>query len=271
MKVRGINGCIAVMACCCALGAALPGVSPGQKLDRKEILRQARQSYYSLKNEGLAEFQCSVVPNWETLLADQRKKDPSAADAAVRKLNGLLFSVSLGLDGNAKVTHNEIPAENEQVAKGLSQIYSGMEQMTSGFFQTWSAFMISPALPEVDSVFQLEELGPEYRLSYKDGAADVVTNLGKDFAISNSRVSTQEFNSTLQPQFKKTARGFLLTGYGATYRGASGADATELQVAIDYQQVDGLQLPQKLDLKGSYGGNPFHVEVQFAGCRVKKN
>jgi hypothetical protein len=44
-----------------------------------------------------------------------------------------------------------------------------------------------------------------------------------------------------------------------------------LKVAIGYQEVSGLELVQKLDLQGSYGGNPFSVQLTFSDCTVKKH
>jgi hypothetical protein len=76
-----------------------------------------------------------MAPNWAFLLADQLKADPTGIDAAIQKLQALDFGLSLGLDGNAKVTHNELAAENEQIASGLRQICSGIEQMAAGFPQ----------------------------------------------------------------------------------------------------------------------------------------
>jgi hypothetical protein len=233
----------------------------------KEIVKEARQSYYSLKDQGLAAFQCTMVPHWRLLLTEQNL-DATKVDRAVVLWNNIHFSVSLEAGGEAKVTHNEVSAENAERAKGLSQIYSGMEQMTTGFLQTWSVFTMTPALPEVDGEYQLDKTAPEYRLSYKDGTADIVTLLNRDFAMSSLKTTTSEFDSTITPQFKKTGKGLLMIGYHATYKDKSAADTTELQTVIDYQAVDQLQLPQKLDLKGTYGGSPFHVEVAFSGCHA---
>jgi hypothetical protein len=256
--------------------ALFTGVMPAQTVNKqgptaadKEIIKEARQSYYSLKDQGLAAFQCTIVPNWRLLLTEQ-KLDRAKVDRAAALLNNIHFSISLETGGEAKVTHNEVSAENAEVAKGLNQIYSGMEQMTTGFFQTWSAFSMSPALPEIDGEYQLDKTPTEYRLSYKDGTADIVTLLNRDLATSSLKTTTSEFDSTITPQFKKTAKGLLMTGYEATYKGKSAADTTELQIAIDYQAVDQLQLPQKLDLKGTYGGSPFHVEVTFSGCHATR-
>jgi hypothetical protein len=241
---------------------------PAHAADKDAVLRQARAAYYSLNGEGMQQFQCNMTPNWEALLGDLRKTDSAKADRAVQKLNELRFSATIPNTGEAKVTHNEISADNKQMADGLTQVYKGMEQMTVGFFQTWSVFVIRPGLPEAGSTFQLEENPSGYRISYKDGTSDVVTQMNKDFSITSTAVSSKEFDSTLQPLFIKTAKGLLLSGYQAIYTGASGTDRTELQVKVDYQQVDGLQLPKTLNLQGSYGGNPFKVEVAFTACHA---
>ncbi len=252
-----------------ALFAAAAWAQTQDKLDKKQIVKQARQSYYSLKDQGLAEFQCTIIPNWQTLLTEQ-KLDADTVNRATLLLNKIHFTVSLAAGSDAKVTHNNVSAENEQVAKGLSQIYSGMEQMTTGFFQTWTAFSLTPALPEVGADYQLEATAAEYSLSCKDGTADVVTKLDRDFAINYLKTTTPEFDSIIRPQFKKTAKGWLLSGYRASYVGKSAADTTELQITIDYQAVSDFQIPQKLDLKGTYGGSGFHVEVTFSGCTATR-
>jgi hypothetical protein len=262
---------ILIFLACCAIVLTLPSLSSAQQPDKTETLKKARQSYYSLKNEGLTEFQCTMAPNWAFLLAEQRKADPSGIDAAIQRLQALRFDLSLGLDGNVKVTHNELAAENEQVASGLKQVYSGMEQMAEGFFQTWSAYTISPALPDLTTTFQLEEVGPDYRISYKDGAADVTTTMGPDYAISVMRVKTAEFDSTIKPQFKKNPKGLLLSSYQAIYRGATPAEAIDLDVTIDYQEINGLQFPQEISLAGSYGTTPFKVKVNFTSCQATKH
>lgn len=254
----------------CILALALPHDSRAQQPVKNEILKKARQSYYNLKNEGLSEFRCSMAPDWSYLLQDQRKTDPAGIDAAVNKLQALHFSLTLGLDGNAQVLHNDIPADNEQVANGLKQIYSGMTQMATGFFQTWSGYMITTSLPELGADFQLDQIASDYRVTYKDGTADVVTTMTKDFVITNQSVKTKEFDATLKPKFNKIAQGLVLASYHATYRGATPAEATELDVSVSYQVVNGLQFPSETTLNGSYGGTPFSAKVVFTGCQATK-
>ena len=246
-------------------------LSPGQAVaNKRAILSQARQSYYNLRNEGLVSFGCSVTPNWELLLQEQRKQDPAATDTAIQTLSQLHFTANLGADGKVTLTHNELTGQSQEMMDALKQIYSGMEQMTSGFFDTWSLFMLNQPFPEVNGEYELQAPGAQYRLTYRDGLADVVTTMGRDFAISDLKVTTTESDSDIQPQFTKSPKGFLFSAYDASYQSKNPGEATLLKVRIGYQEVQGLELLQKLDLSGSYGGNPFAVQLSFSDCKVTK-
>ena len=168
------------------------------------------------------------------------------------------------------MTHTTVAAQNDQIAKGLQQIYGGMEQAISGFFDTWSFFMRTAPFPSVDSEYQLEDQASQWSLSYQEETADVVTTMGKDLVIREVKVTSPDFRSSMRPQFLTSREGLLLAGYQADYVGKSPQDTTALTVKIDYQEVNGLQLPQTLNLKGSYGASPFEVSVSFSGCQASR-
>jgi len=253
-------------------GVALSSLASAQAPpDQRSLLSQARQSYYGLHNEGLTAFQCTIKPDWNALLADQRKQDPAATDQAVATLSQLLFTVSLSKDGKVTFTHNDLTGQSQQMMAALAQIYGGMEQMTSGFFDTWTMFVLSPPFPGLASEYRMEAVGPQYRLSYREQpSADVVTIMDHDFAISDLRVTTPEFFSTIQPSFTKTAKGLLLNGYEAHYKSNKAEETTNLKVRIGYQEVERVQMLSKLDLSGTYGGAPFAVLLTFSNCQVTK-
>lgn len=238
--------------------------------NKQSVLSQARQSYYNLRTEGLTSFQCSVIPNWELLLQKERAENPEGVDEAIKTLSQLQFTVRMAPDNSVKLTHNELTGQTDQMMAALKQIYGGMEQMASGFFDTWKLFLLNAPFPEVSSQYQLEAAGPQYRLSYREDLADVVTTMGRDFAITSLKVTTPEFDSSIQPTFSKTPQGFLLNAYEATYNSQKAEEATELKVSMDYQDVQGVKMLQKLNLSGSYGGNPFAVELAFSNCQVTK-
>ena len=244
---------------------------PAAAIDKKQVVTQARAAYYNLKAQGLTDFRCNATPNWAKMLEGVRQKDPAQFERALDILKQLSFDVAVNTNGKTQVTHNTPAAGNAQVASGYEDIFKGMEQMMSGFFDTWSPFAFNDILPEPDGNFQLSDAGTQYRLMYKDGAADVEATMGRDYAISELKVTSTAFHSSLRPQFNKSAEGFMLTGYTADYEGKTKDEATHLEVSINYQQVSGVKLPQTLNLKGSYGSNPFQMELGFSGCQTNKH
>jgi hypothetical protein len=257
---------------CTVYSLTLPFAYGADKPDKREIVKQARQAYYNLGDHGLTGFQSNVQPNWRLVLKDQIAADPANAETALKMLNGIHFTVSLGPDGVVKVTHHvDVAPSNEKVAEGFNQIFSGMEQAMSGFFDTWKPFMLTSPFPAVNGDYQLEELDNQYHLSYKDDTADVATTMSKELLISEIKVDSPAFKSVLKPVFSKNPQGFLLTGYDATYQEPSGKVGVQLKVQIDYQQVNGFQLPNKLNLTGSYQGTPFAMELTFSDYQVKSH
>lgn len=239
-------------------------------VDRKDVVNRARQSYYSLRGLGLVQFQSNITPTWEVTLQNDLRNDPAGAQAGIKMLNSLHFAMTLDEKGKVKVDHRaDTPAPNEKAAAAFNQIYSGMDQAVSGFFETWSMFMLSSPFPETDSEYQLEDLGAEYRLSYKDGPAEVVTSMSKDLVITEIKVTSPEFFSSIRPQLSRTPKGFILSGYAADYRPTSGPGVVKLDVKLDYQDVQGLQLPRKLNLDSVYDGSPNQMELVFSDYQVK--
>ena len=235
------------------------------------LLTQAIQSYYNLRTQGLTTFQCTLSPDWESVLKEERKQDPAAADAAIKVLNQLHFTGTLGEDGKMTVAHNDLPGQNKQMMDALQQIYSGMEQLTTGFFETWSLFMLNHPFPDPAGDYNLESIpNDKYRVSYKEGDADVVTTMGHDFAITELKVTTADFTSSIFPQFTKTPNGFVLSSYDSNYQTKNPAEATKLKVLVDYKEVEGLSLVQKLNVSGTYGANPFGIAVTFSACQLTK-
>lgn len=260
--------CLALVAGC----ILLPCLAHGQAVANKQaVLSQARRAYYNLRTEGLQSFECGITPNWEMLLQKEREQNPEGADQAIKILNQIQFTFNLAADSTMKLTHNTVAGQSDQMTDEFKQIYAGVEQMASGFFDTWKLFMLNPPFPEVGSQYDLVATGSQYRLSYKeDRATDVVTTMSRDFAINNMKFTTPDSDNAIQPIFTATPKGLLLTSYETVYQSQKPEESTHLKVHIDYNTVDGIQMPQKLNLSSSYGGSPLNVELGFSDCKVTK-
>ena len=145
--------------------------------ERKEVMRQARESYGGLKGQGLTEFQFDVVPDWNTFY--QVQEQGLGQDELLPALKQVHFHVVVGPDGASNISHqSDVAPANEGLATRMRQSISGMEQVITGFLQTWSGYAMGPPMPAVDSEYQIEDLGKTYRFTYKDGPGDVVLTLG---------------------------------------------------------------------------------------------
>lgn len=243
---------------------AVPAMAGIAQVNKREIVKQATQASYSLRQLGLLEFKANMQPNW-TLTAKSFAPNP----AAMRMLNALLFSVSLGPDGSVKVEHSSslpIPSDQEE---SIKQVYVGMDEIVSGFFATWNSFMLTSPFPAVDSEYQLQDLGTAYLLTYKESGTDVAITMNKNFSITELKVVTPEFNASIRPEFTKTEKGFVLIGYSADYVPTKGPGKVGLKMDIDYQDVNGFRLPQKLRAHSVYDGQPTETELIFKNYEVK--
>ena len=262
---------LAISFCLLAGGLGIPRPSVAQAVpDKKAILTAASQAYYNLRANGLDSFTCSVTPNWEMMLQEQRKQNSQLVDSELVTLDQLHFTFAVGADNKMSLMHNDVSGLTKEMADSVNQIQAGMNQMASGFFDTWSFFMLDRPFPQDSEDYQLVATGPEYKLTYKDSSAGVVTKMGHDFAISELAVTTPEFHSVVQPGFTKMPGGFVLTSYNANFQSGKTDDPTQLTALISYQIVDGLQIVQKLDVNGNYGPNKFAVQLVFSACQVTK-
>ena len=269
MKLCQRKFCLCLLIVC---GLAAIAQSQTAVADHKKVIDDARHAYYSLRIAGLDEFRANVKPNWELVLKDQMKTDPAGAQAGLKLLNGLHFSMLLGQNDKITVTHHtDTEPSNEQQRKGFDDIYSGMDQAINGFFTTWELFMLNSPFPSVNSDYKLEDLGTQYRLSYKDGDSDVVTMMGKNLIITDIKVNSADFASSVRPQFMHTPKGFVLTGYDADYKPTSGPGVVKLTLKIDHKPLSGLQLPVGLVLDSVMDGAPTHMELAFSDYEVKSH
>src|SRR5947209_8903541 len=263
---------VSFLICCSLMCLNVPAAHGADLANKKEIVKQARAAYYSLRKLGLSEFQANIKPNWEMTLKKELETNPEGAQNGLKMLNGLHFSMTLDPAGKVTVEHrSDAPPPNEQVAQGFNQIYSGMDQAVSGFFATWSLFMLTSPFPGDEIDYQLQDVGGQYRLSYKDGNADVITTMNKNLTVTEIVVNSPEFKSTIRPQLSKSSNGFLLSGYEGIYKPVAGAGDVQLKVRLDYQQVSGLQLPNRLDMDSVYDGTPTQMELVIGDYRVQTN
>ena len=236
--------------------------------DPKEIVREARQSYYSLKAEGLVQFQCQVLPDWDSIYKEM-PPDAVGRDQLLPILKKVRFKVVFTPGSALTVSHSEVAPPNKEVASGIQNAINNLQQVITGFLNEWSRFAVAPPLPEIDGNYQLQDSGGEYHLIYKHGSGDVSTTMSHDFAIEELNFSSAKMNGRLLPILAKEKSGFVLTGYNATYLGTD-TNSLQMSVTIENQDVEGFELPAKVNAAVPVSTGKVTFPLTFTDYQVKK-
>jgi len=247
------------------LGLACSFAYPStQRADKKQLLRNAQQKYYNLKRAGLVELESNVQPNWDVVLG------PQSNAATLKLLNAIHFSMAIDSQSTFRMFHRtDDYAANQKAAGALNPIYQGMHDAVSRFISTWSIFTLTSPFPDPDSEYEIEQTADQIRFSRKEQNNQVTTVTNKDFGVIEITVVGEGFTASLKPVLETTPTGYLLKGYSGDYRTASGARDTLLKVSVDYQEINGLQLPRKVYVDTVYEKNPAQIEWLFTDYQVK--
>ncbi len=170
----------------------------------------------------------------------------------------------VGSDGKATVSHNDISDEN------LKTIADDTDHMITDFFQRWAPYVVGTVFPALDADYQWEDLGSQYRLSFKDGAASSVITLDKDLSVDAVMITEPGLDSATWPEFTKSAKGFVPASIDSDLRVPANGGATHIATTITYQEVSGFELPKTVRTDITSGDNYDEVVVDFTGCAASK-
>jgi len=227
-----------------------------QTATNQNVLTQAKSAYYSLAKKGFKGFAATIEPNWEVVLAE------TATPANLKIFRDVRFSIVVDANGAATVTHEVGPnASKPELQPTVNQIHNHVQSLVTGFFNTWRSFAVGSPFPETEN--QIKTAGKEYIAFYTSQSAEVTVTMAADFSIKELIVATPVRKQTVKPQFQKTADGFLLTNYKHIFEPVGEGIKTTLDFHIDYQDVDGMKLPQKVRINGIRGSEPVAAELVF--------
>src|SRR5258706_4110586 len=133
-----------------------------QRVDKKQLLRNAQEKYYNLKRAGLVELESNVQPNWDVVLG------PQTNAASLKLLNAIHFSMVIDSQSTFRMFHRtDDYAANQKSSGALDPIYLGMHDAVSRFISTWSLFMLTSPFPDPDSECEIEQTADQIRFSRK--------------------------------------------------------------------------------------------------------
>src|ERR1700752_339766 len=221
----------------------------------QEMIGQARSAYYNPKRQGLAGFQATIKPNWKVILGQ------TSTPKNLKVFQSIRFSLAADANGVVTVTHDF--AENPQAEAYVKPIHDDVQRLVSGFFRIWGVFMISSPFPESGSPLKTDNVAQECRLYFTYQTTDVVLAMTNDLLITELKLSSPRARRTIKPVFQKTSEGLLLKGYHSLFDPVGEGIRSELDATIEYQDVAGMKLPRKLEIRGMLGAEPIAAELSF--------
>ena len=240
------------------------------RADKREILKQAKASYYSLRARGLESFEATLTPDWQVVLSVNGNPPPQAQ---LDLLSVLRFSMSLDAAGKTRVTYRaEKPAPNDTVQKGYDQIFTGMDDIIAGFYQTYTPFMITSPFPAIDSQYQVDDTENGYFVTWKEDrdTTSVSTRMTRTLAITDMVINSKDFDALIKPTFSTGSDGYVLSAYNGYYKPKAGGGTVLIDVAIEHQLVEGFRLVKKLAFSSAVDGAPSKTEIAFSNYSIKR-
>lgn len=251
------------------LSPDIPSASGLPSPTDKDIIRQARASYDTLKAEGVVEFRCQVQPDWDSI-SKAMTLDAMGRDQVLPALKKVHFQVVAGPDAAPTVSHEPYAAQpDEEVANRMQRTISDVEAVLTGFLNEWSLFALTPPLPEIDGDYQLQEIEGKYHLAYKHGEGDVSTTMNHSFAIEELNFSSAKVSGSILPILAKGKSGFVLGGYNATYLEDAG-NSLQVSVTIENRNVEGVNLPGTVNAMIPSQTGRVTLPFTFTDYQVKK-
>ena len=211
--------------------------------DRVAFARQVRTLYYALSDKGFNSLTCDVMLNWDTV--------PSSIMLPMNlvgkeQLESTRFRFTLDSRESVSFLH-EYPKDTGAVRPAVyDKFIEWFSSVVKGFFMTWGAKAIGGPIPDAYMVSSLEITSPGHRIRVNVPERQIEVLLSQKDIVTQilTHAPGQELDE--HPAFTPSADGLLLSAVDATNK--TGADVTHIKYDLEYQLVNGLQVPHNIHL-----------------------
>jgi len=243
-----------------------PAQSAAKPLDKKAILEKALETYYILENQGLKSFQCVVQPDWKKFMDMAAQKPTAGEDPRLTLLNPVQYSVAVDDQGDPKIT--PFLTTGGAPDPSVDQIVAGAQRTILGFFQSWNSMVLSSLFsPSEEDSYTLLDQPEGYKLTEKTGELNIEIVLTKDFVLTTMRTTAPGVVILIKPKYTKIEKGLLLmTGMDDDINNGS----QKVSVQIQYQAVEGFQLPGKASYQVTFPGQTVAMDLTFTKYQLAK-
>jgi hypothetical protein len=231
-------------------------VAQAPRLEQRELLRKIKASYYSVRAPGVKGFQCIAAPAWksdETISNDQ---------ALLKQVETIVYSLTVDFGAPPEfVTITPVRPDGAQTDQRGDKAIQAYGHITSGFFQLWLT---------ISAGFIPDDLsGGHFRITQKPDHTYLLSSaygdleLDADYVLRKMSIIRPAGTYVMIPTFIKVAGGRLLV---AEFE-LSGNNFPKTQISMQYEDTQGLKLPNKMVITSSRGWSD-KQEIKFKECHV---
>lgn len=241
-----------------AQSAAVAGQSQTAELDA--LLKKANSLYYSYAREGVTGFDCEVKPDWVQIVG--------AGDTRLPLLNAVTMRLHARVDGSSKLEWIDPPNATDPGGV-LGKMHSAMDDTLTGFLQFWMPFIHGDVIPESAEGMGVHKSADGIVIHGEGAGVTLDEQLDNALNLKHYDVTMTNQLVKFEPGYKATAKGLLVNNFLARMGppNATPEQMQEMHVSIDYQQVQGAEVPQRMKMEVKETGA---VTVTMTGCTVVK-
>ena len=276
--VRFLTALLAIGLSAAAAGAQAPASAPSapqsaqaaQPNPDTEWLANTSALYYSSAKAGLTGFDCAVHPDWHTLFASANKGETIADDdPRIVLLKSVKITIHAHMMGNSTIewvadSRPDKPRGDSSTAL-LDGMHQSVEQTLEGFLQFWSPFMEVSVVPDSVQGLEITHTPTVHTIHAKEGDTEMTEVFSHELVLEQFNVNMKGTAIKFSPTYKSTPQGLLVSKFAAHIlpAGAPPEQAQVMNVAVDYQTVNGLTIPGQLSMD-VIGTGTFNFT--FDGC-----
>lgn len=265
---RWLAGVLALAMCWQVHGWAQgsPGVGSqqGTATTNDAWLTHVRSLYSSTEREGLTGFDCTVQPDWRTVIASANAgKVDALGERKIAALGGAQVTLHAKTDGTATIDFN-VPNPPPDLADVMTTFSDATKQSLGGFVQFWSPFANETVIPDnSQGVDFTDSPGGGRILHVASGGTTVTETFDASNVLREYDVQMTGVTALFTPTFSPSPGGLLVTRFLAHYQ-VQGQPDQEMQVGITYGQVGAYTIPSEVDMT-LVGSATFNVAL--SGCK----
>jgi hypothetical protein len=252
-------------------GAAQPSAKPNSE---NEWLAKTAKLYYSSTKAGLTGFDCDVLPDWHTLFVSANKgENIPEDDARIALLKTVKITMHARMNGGSTIdwvadTNADKPPDQTS-SELLDGMHQSVQQTLEGFLQFWGPFIEGSVVPDSDEGLEITHTATVHTIHAKQGETELTEIFDSNLVLEQFNVVLSGASIKFSPDYKPTPKGLLVYGFVAHIlpAGAAPEQAQEMNVAIDYQTVDGLIIPGHLNMEVAGTGM---FNFAFDGCTTNQ-